>query len=465
MSNAAAKPMSSIAGPPPVNNVFQLLNFMRQMNSRQIEFLQGWYDEYGDVILLDVMNDPTLLVSNPEMMREILVTKAKSFYKSADYRSTEKGLARAMGQGLVTSEGDYWKRQRKLVQPAFHTKRIVEYADTMAQYTEEQVAAWDGKERIDIAHEMAELTLRIVAKTIFNTAVADDDAEKMFATVEAVQDTAGGQTFFPSWVPTPTELRTRRALKAMDEIMEEYIAERRENPMDRGDLLSMLLLTEDEDGNGMTDKQVRDEAVTMFLAGHETTANTMNWTFMLLAQNPQIEVKLHEELDRVLGGRTPTLQDLRELPYTEMVIKEAMRLMPPVPGAGRMAIEDVQIGDYLIPKNTNIFLFWYHTHHEEKYWEDAETFKPERFSPENEANIDRYTYLPFGGGPRVCIGNSFAMMEAHLLLATIAQKYKLRLVPNHKIVPDVRVTMFPRGGLPMTIHQRESIAQPQPEMA
>jgi cytochrome P450 len=223
----------------------------------------------------------------------------------------------------------------------------------------------------------------------------------------------------------------------------------------------MLIMAEDEDGQRMTDKQLRDEAVTLFLAGHETTANTMNWTFMLLAQNPEIAKILHEELDTVLAGRTPNLADLRNLPYTEMVIKESMRLYPPVPGAGRQAIEDVQIGEYLIPKGTNVGTFWYAAHLNPLYWDEPMAFRPERFSKENEATINRYAYLPFGGGPRICVGNSFAMMEAQILLATIAQKFTLSLDPNHIIKPEARITMYPKDGLPMTAHEREPIQQPE----
>ena len=260
--------------------------------------------------------------------------------------------------------------------------------------------------------------------------------------------------FLPKWIPTPGHIQARRAEKDLDEIVYGYINDRRKTGDDKGDLLSMLLLAEDEDGNRMTDKQVRDEAVTLYLAGHETTSNAMTWTFYLLEQNAEAEAKLHAELDDVLGGRTPTLADLRNLPYTEMVLKESMRLLPPVYGVGREAVEEVEIGGYTIPAGSNVGLHFYRAHRHPDFWNDPEKFDPERFSPENEKNIPRYAYMPFGGGPRVCIGNSFAMMEAQLLLATIAQHYKLRLAPEANVVLDPKITLRPKHGMPMTLHKR-----------
>jgi cytochrome P450 len=227
----------------------------------------------------------------------------------------------------------------------------------------------------------------------------------------------------------------------------------------------MLLLAEDDDGKRMTDQQARDEVVTLFLAGHETTANTLNWTFMLLAQNPDVEATLHAELNTVLGGRAPTLADLAYLPYTEMVIKESMRLYPPAWIVGRQAIEDTEIAGYTVQKGAQVNLVFYLAHHDPRWWPQPERFMPERFSAENEANINRRAYTPFGGGPRVCIGNSFAMMEARLLLATVAQRYSLALAPGQRVEMNPMITLNPKGGLPMTVRVRQPTYAPPLEPA
>lgn len=456
------KPMQEISGPAPINNLFGVLKFFRAFNKDSLGLLQSQKDNYGDMSLVDILGDKQIIVSNPDLFREILVTKSKSFHKGHDYKDTKKGLARFLGNGIIVSDGEFWKKQRKLVQPAFHVNRIKEYADTMGHYTEDMLDDWESKKSVDVAHEMMMLTLRIVARTLFHTDVREN-ATDIATTMEAINETSGQNTLLPTWVPTPQELLARKAVRDMDEYVYALIAERRQHGEDNGDLLSMLLLAEDDEGNRMSDKEVRDEAVGLFLAGHETTANALNWTFWLLAKNPDIAEKLHEELDRVLAGRTPTMQDLRNLPYTDLVIKEAMRWMPPVSGVGRIAIEDVEIGGYLIEKDTSIFLNFYSVHHDAEYWENPSEFYPERFAAENDTDRHRYAYLPFGGGPRVCVGNSFATMEAHILLATIAQQYTLSLAPNQEVIPVTRITTYPKDGLPMTIKKR--VPNLVPEMA
>lgn len=452
------KPLSELTAPKPIKNIFQMIPFIQKANSDFIGWITGMVDEYGSIVKLEIFDELQLFVTDPDVIREVLVTKSSSFVKGADYRDTKRGLARFVGTGILTSEGDFWKRQRKLVQPAFHISQIKDYADTMARYSEDAINRWEDGARLDIADEMLHLTLRIVARTIFDTDVTDG-AEAIAAAMEAANDVAGQNSLLPTWIPTPRELAARKATRDLDNLIYGIIEERHRDNRDRGDLLSMLMLAEDEDGQRMTDKQLRDEAVTLFLAGHETTANAMNWTFMLLAQNPEVEAKLHDELDAVLQGRTPTLADLSDLPYTEMVIKESMRLYPPVPGVGRQAIEDVEIGGYLVPKGTNIGVFWNYAQVNPTYWDDPLAFQPERFSKENEANIERYAYLPFGGGPRICVGNMFAMMEAQIILATIAQRYTLALEPGQVIKPLARITMYPENGLPMTVTQRTGVMQ------
>lgn len=450
-------PMKDINGPAPANNLYRFYKLIREFNTDALGVFESLHSNYGDIVRVEVMKQQQIFIANPDLFRDILVTKAKSFEKDADYKDKHRGLARFMGDGLVTSDGEFWKRQRKKVNPAFHINRISEYAETMVEYTEEMLEDWAKKRRPDIAEEMMQLTLRIVARTLFDIDVRENIGT-IDATMEAINESSGSGTILPTWIPTPKELRTRKAIRDMDAYIYGLLAKRRSNSEDTGDLLSMLLLAEDDEGGRMTDKQVRDEAVTLFLAGHETTANALNWTFYFLAKNPEVEAKLHEELDTVLQGRRPTLADLRQLPYTDKVIKESMRLMPAVPGVSRRAIEDVQIGDYMIEKGASLLLNFFSLHRDSRYWDNPLAFMPERFEPEKEKDQHRYQYLPFGAGPRVCVGFNFAIMEANLLLATIAQSYRLKLEAGQEVMPMARVTTYPKDGLPMILEKREKIA-------
>jgi cytochrome P450 len=448
-------PMNQIPGPAPVNNLYKVYNLFKEFNRNSLGILDGFHAQYGNVVRVDVLGQPQIFIADPELFREVMVSKASSFEKDKDYKDKKRGLARFLGDGILVTDGEFWKKQRKLVQPAFHTNRISEYAETMVAYTEEMLQEWADSSRRDIAEEMMKLTLRIVARTLFNTDIRANIGE-IDATMEAINESSGSDTLVPSWIPSPKELKTRKAIRAMDAYVYGLIKERRANVKDEGDLLSMLLLAEGEDGSKMTDTQLRDEAVTLFLAGHETTANTLNWTFFYLAQNPEVEAKLHEELDRVLAGRRPTLADLRQLPYTEKVIKESMRFMPAVSGVGRKAIEAIQIGDYLIEKGSSLILNFYTTQRDSRYWEEPLRFMPERFTAEKEKEQHRYAYIPFGAGARVCVGFSFAIMEANLLLATIAQNYQLRLDEGQVVIPMARITTYPKDGLPMRLEKRET---------
>lgn len=442
-------------GPPALsNNIIQQYMFYRDFLKDPLGKVAGWVAEYGDVFQLQFGDSHQYMITNPEMIREILVKQANIFVKGPDYTDEKTGMARFMGQGLVTSNGDFWKRQRRLVAPAFHTQRISAYADTMVSYALQIMDDWDNKAQLDVDEEMMQLTLMIVGRTLFD-ADASTTVDSVKQAVGIVQKASNTATLLPSWIPTPLRIQSARANAVLDEIVYEFIADRRASGEDKGDLLSMLLLSEDVDGNRMSDKEARDEAVTLFLAGHETTANTLNWTWWLLAQYPEIEAKLHHELDTVLGGEAPTLEDLRRLPYTDSVIKESMRLMPPVWNIGRTATADTEVLGYTMPKGTNVSIFMYHMHRDPTIWENANEFIPERWADESINDIPKYAYLPFGGGPRVCIGNSFATMEANLLLATIAQRYQFRLVDDANIVPQAFITMYPRYGLPMTIQKRQ----------
>lgn len=441
------------AGPEVPRTPIGMLQMASALKSDMFAFIGKRLQTYGDVYALQVPGGLHYIVANPDFAYEMLVGQPQNFYKDTGYKDPKVGLTLFLGNGLLTSDGDFWKKQRKQVAPALHAKRIEAYAETMVESTDLMLTRWHAGSVLNIDREMMRLTLGIVAKTLFNADISAQ-AGRIGHILDTLQAAMMPLDVLPAWVPTPLRFRRDRAIAGLDEIVYGMINAWREQGADRGDLLSMLMLAQDDDGNHMTDKQIRDEAVTLLLAGHETTANTLNWTFLLLAQNPDVEAKLHDELDSVLGGALPTLADLKRLPYTEMVIKESMRLLPPAYSFGRQAIVDTEIAGYSIPKGTEVTVFSYFIHRDPRFWSEPERFMPERFSPENEKHIPRYAYLPFGGGPRICIGNSFASMEARLLLATIAQRFQLRLKPGFQVEFDPLITLRPKHGLMMTLAER-----------
>jgi cytochrome P450 len=444
----------SAPGPQPITNLLAQIKLMRDFDRDAFGVVMSGFREYGDIWQITAGGTQTVMLAHPDHLHQVMVTDADKFTKDAGYKDKDKGLARFMGNGLVTSDGEFWRRQRKLMQPSFHAKRIEAYAETMVEHTHIQMRDWRAGALIDVSEQMMELTLNIVVEALFKADVSDD-AQRIGEAMDVFQEMQKNQNqLLPTWLPTPTELRTRKATRDLDAIIYRLIAERRANPVERGDLLTMLLEARDDDGQGMTDLQIRDELVTLFLAGHETTANSLNWTFILLAQHPQVQARLLDEIDTVLGGRAPTLADLRALPYLDQVVKESMRIYPAVPAVGRQAKEDVIIGGYLIPKGSSLNLFTWVTHQDKRWWgDDATEFKPQRFAPEREAEQKKYSYLPFAAGPRVCIGNSFAMMEARLLLATILQRWTLHLV-GAAPQPEPLITLRPKGGLKMRAEAR-----------
>jgi cytochrome P450 len=442
-------------GPPPVNRIWHMLPFMRAVRSDPLEVLDGMHTRYGDTAHFEVFGSKQYFTINPDFTHEVLVKQAANFQKDSGYTDPHKGLANFLGRGLLTSNGDLWKRQRKLVAPALHAKRIEAYAQTMVDYTQRTIIDWQSGAQLDVSRQMNALTMRIVAKSLFNTEVAQV-IEMVNRALVDLQDWAIIMNFYPlpTWLPTPIQRRARHAKGNLDAFVYQTIRERRASGDDQGDLLSMLLLSQDEDGNGMSEEQARDEIMTLFLAGHETTANALNWTWMLLAQNPDAEAKLHAELDSVLQGQPATLADLKRLPYTEMIIKESMRLYPPAYSISRETLADTTVNGYDVPKGSIMNIYIRGLHRNPASWNDAAAFKPERFSAENEPNIPRYAYLPFGGGPRVCIGNHFAMMEAQLILVTIAQQFRLRMTPGQTVAMKPMITLNPKDGLPMTVEKR-----------
>jgi len=317
--------------------------------------------------------------------------------------------------------------------------------------------SWRAGEERDVHQEMMRLTLQIVAKTLFNADVTRDasDVGKSLELLLELGADFRRTLFVPHWVPTLTNLRIKREITFIENILYRIINERRASGRDTGDLLSMLLHVQDEDGSRMTDKQLRDETITLFLAGHETTASSLSWAWWLLAQNPAAEAKLHGELDEVLCGRAPSIDDLARLPYTANVITESMRLYPPAWGLARIAVEDHELGGYPVKKGMGVAMAQWVVHRDTRWYDKPEEFRPERWEGDFAKRIPRFAYFPFGGGPRQCIGNSFALMEATLILATIAQRYRLRLVPYHPVVPLASITLRPRYGVRVVLESRQ----------
>ncbi len=440
--------------PGPKGNLF--LGVMREYSrADRLEYLTDLRNAFGDIVRARFGPFPVYMLYHPDDVHEVLVKQASKFYKT---RLTKVIFNRFLGSGLIVSDGDFWKRQRKLAQPAFHARRIESYAQTMVEYTQRMLNGWQDGQTHDVDQEMMKLTMGIVAKSLFDADVSGD-ADEIGRAMTVIQQIANQQFNsvippLPEWIPTRQNRRERQAVEALDRVIARIISERRASGEDKGDLLSMLLLAEDENGERMTDSQVRDEAMTLFLAGHETTSNALTWTWYLLSQRPEAEAKLHDELTVVLGERAPALNDLAQLRYTEMVVKESMRLYPPAWGLSRQPIEDVEIGGYTLEKGNPVFIMPYVQHRDPRWFDEPARFLPERWEEDFEERLPKYAYMPFGGGPRVCIGNSFAMMEARLLLATIAQHFRLSLKPGYKVEPEPMITLRVKGGLPMTLHDR-----------
>ena len=431
-----------------------VLGVMREFNDDTLGFIERCRD-YGDVVRMRFLYIHAYFLYNPDDIEALLTTNAKSFRKAQSLRSPF--FARLVGNGLVTSEGDFWRRQRRLAQPAFHRQRISSYGDVMVDFTTRAIPRWRTNEVLDISREMNRLTLEIVVKTLFNADVSGDADRVATVLSEVVKPFASQATL--KWIldnrlPTPGHRRYFNLVAEIDRIVFRIISERRATKFDEGDLLSMLLQAQDEDGSQMTDAQLRDEVMTLFLAGHETTALSLSWSWYLLAMHPEKERKFHEELDEVLKGRLPEVEDLPKLKYTEMIAKEVMRLYPPAYAVGREALEDLEIGGFRVPKRSQVFAFQWVTQRDERYFSKPDEFIPERWDPENSETIPKYAYFPFGGGPRQCIGNYFAMMEIVLLLATIGQRLKFRLAPNHKVEVLPVLSLRPKNGIKVIPSER-----------
>jgi cytochrome P450 len=426
----------------------------------ELKDLLGFYSrtqrDYGDVVQLSMAGWKSYLVSHPDEIEKVLVTQNRKFIK---HRFFWRHLAALFGTGLLTSDGPHWVQQRKLMQPAFHHDRINAYAAVMVESAGKMLAGWRDGETRDMSSEMMQVTMEIVVRTLFGSNVLPADAlavGKAFETVvELIAARFKRPVKIPDWVPIPSNVRFNRAVRELDRLVLGFVAQRRATAERPDDLLSMLVDARDEQGQPMSDRQVRDESVTLFLAGHQTTALALCWTMYLVAQNPEVEVRLQEELDRVLQGQPPAPGDVRRLEYTERVVLESMRLYPPAYGFGREAVEDCEIGGYRIPAGSTIQMFSWVVHRDPRWYTDPDRFDPDRWKDDFAKKIPPFAYIPFGGGPRRCIGNSFAMMEALLLTAAIYQRFSLRLVPGHVVEPFPSITLRPKHGVKMTLHERK----------
>jgi cytochrome P450 len=437
--------------PPGLQHNLLFYMFNRFRPGDPITFFQHLADTYGPIAHYRLGPENIVFINDPELIREVLITQHTNFVKER----TQDRMKILVGEGLITSSGEYHLRQRRLAQPAFHRARIDAYAETMVERAIRVRDSWHAGETRDIALEMMHLALSIVGKTLFDSDV-ESEVEEIAAEVNAVMRLYNFLVALPRLerflaLPIPGLLRFRRARARLDATVFRMIEEHRAGNRDRGDLLSMLLAARYDDGSAMSDQQLRDEVMTIFLAGYETTANALTWTWYLLSQNPVAEQRMYEEIDEVLGERAATIADVPRLKYTRMVAAESMRLYPPAWAMGRRAIRDFPLGDYYLPARTSVFMSQYIMHRNSKYFPDPLRFEPERFSAEAESCRPRFAYFPFGGGARQCIGESFAWMELALVLATIAQRWKLRLVPGHPVAPQPLITLRPRYGMKMTV--------------
>ena len=439
-----------------------LLGHLRAFRRQPLEAMFQWWRRYGDALRFRLGPKTLYLFSHPDLAEEILVHQADRFVKVYEPQRPT-GLALVLGSGLVTSSGEVWKRHRRIIQPVFHRTRMAAMAERMAQVGEQRLAGWTAHagRSVDIADEMMRLALEVISHTMFHTDVADHIdhiSHALRVSLKYAFDSFHSLVRVPLWVPTPRNRQFRLALQYMDKLIYGLIAERRRTGTQHDDLLDLLLSARDEDtGAGLSDQELRDEALTIFAAGHETTANALAWAWYLLATHPEVAARFHEEIDRVLQGRTPTAGDLHQLPYTRAVFDEAVRLFPPVPAVQRKAATSTSIGGFSLPAGAIVLVGIYHLHRHPAFWRDPERFMPERWL-DGERPAARCAYLPFGAGSRACVGTHFATVEGPLLLALIGRRYELQLA-QEDVEPEIVVTLRPKHGIRMTIQPRQQPLQ------
>jgi cytochrome P450 len=441
------------AGRPPGPDFWRMLKPLWRIRRDRITPIQKLMHRYGDISTVQIGPMRFFFLNHPEIIQECLVTRHRDFHKDRGYAF----LRHLLGNGLLVSEEDFHLRQRRMIQPAFHRKRLAGYGQAMIDFAGEVRDGWEDGEERDVYRDMMQLALVIVGRALF-TAEVKENAKMVADALDYIM--AYEEIFFTPWgplairLPLPSTRKFHGWIGKLDEVIYRLIDEHKSSG-DTGDVLSMLLAAQDEDdGSRMSDKQIRDEAITIFAAGHETTAIALTWTWYALSQNPEVEAKLHEELDQVLGGRAPRPEDYPQLQYTRRVFAESMRMFPPAYMMGREAVRETELGGYKIPKYSQVVVSPFITQRDPRFYPDPLRFDPDRFLPEAESARHKFAYFPFGGGKRLCVGEGFAWMEGVLVLATLAQQWKLRLKPGFEIGFDPRVTLRPKGGMPMTLHRR-----------
>lgn len=431
---------------------------VRQMVNNPLELLEQCAKQYGNFVALRMPGRKIFLLNHPDYIKHVLVSNRHNYKKGRALQATKQ----IIGQGLLTSEGAFHQQQRRLMQPAFHRRQIEAYAKTMARLADTHIGAWQHEQALDLHQEMMQLTMKIVAQTLFGADISRQNKEMAHAMDHLMNDfgffdaTPLGQLL--SKLPLGRNRRRAKWIETLDTAIYNFIRQGQQDAAQSDTLLSMLLaahLANDETDLSLA--QIRDEVMTLFIAGHETTANAIVWTFYLLAQHPQVEARLHAELDGVLQGRLPAARDVRRLEYSRMVMSEAMRLYPPAWAIGRLAVGDDKVGGYHIPAGSTVIVSQWIMHRHPTYWEAPLTFNPERFDPNQQSSQNRrprYAYFPFGGGPRACIGESFAWMEGILLIAMLAQRFRFELAPQAQVEPQPGITLRPRYGLPVVVKSR-----------
>ncbi len=414
--------------------------------------------QYGDFVTLPFAGVNTFAISHPDFFKQVLQDNNKNYVRSQFLMTILKTF---IGESLFTTDGDDWLGRRRLAQPAFHRQRIQGFSETMTSATQAMLDQWDrgaDGQRLQVDHELMQVTLRVAGQTLFSRDLIGEAnllGDAFTDTSEYVNFRLNNPFVLPPVVPTPRNRKFTRALKVLDETIYSIIRERRASGEDKPDLLSMLMNARDEDtGEGMDDKTLRNEVAVMLFAGHETTAATLTWAFYLLSQHPEVEQRLQAELSEVLAGRAPAIDDLPKLRYNRMVIDETLRLYPPAWSMSRQSLDEDVIGGYRLPAGASLNVCINNVHRDPRFWDEPDRFDPERFLPERGANRPHFAYLPFGGGPRLCIGNQFALTEAQLVLAMVAQQYELRLLPGHPVKPAPIFVLRTSDGLPMTAQRR-----------
>jgi cytochrome P450 len=443
-------------GPPPREGLVDSARYYYRFLTDSIGTVKERFDRYGDIYFAPSNGVGLYVLRHPEHLYDVLVRHGGKFSKSHSSLDT---LTKVLGHGLLTTDGDRWRRQRRMIQPAFGPKRLAGYAEMMVDETRRGAGHWRDGAEVDLSREMMELTLKVVCRSLFGHDVRGQ-TDAVAGAMEAFHGLLLTPASIPDWVPLPPRMRAEKALAALDRIIFGMIESRRggaEAP-DPPDLLQMLLEAKDEegDGGGLDDREIRDQLVTLFLAGHETTSHGLTWAWYLLSQHPEAEAALHAELAEVLGDRPPTYDDYERLAYTRQVFQEAMRLYPPAHVITRLAEEDTTIGDYPVPAGSEVVLWIYWTHHDPRWWPEPEAFRPERFAAGSEeaASRPKLAYVPFGAGARACIGKVFALIEGTLILAELAQRYRFELVPGHPVVAQPRITLAPKHGMKMMVRRR-----------